>query len=256
MVHAPRKAGLELDWKRVDTEEDYIRSLEPPPDPILSDHRLPQFDSVRALARLQDRQVDVPFHIVSGKIGEDLAVGLLREGAEDFVLKDRLAHLGPAVPRALERKNPRQEKRSAEQRLVTSERCFRALIERGSDGILLFSPKAEILYSSPSTVHILGYSREELAGRIAFTLVDPEDLASAYADFDRLSHRRGHLRTNPDLQPRGRAEQDPSRSCNVTVPDIVAAVNRFRAAARPARRGRRPGARSRDLPPGAERDGA
>ena len=154
----------------MDTEEDYIRSLEPPPDPILSDHRLPQFDSVRALARLQDRQVDVPFHIVSGKIGEDLAVGLLKEGAEDFVLKERLAHLGPAVPRALERKNPRQEKRSAEQRLVASERRFRALIERGSDEILLFSfsPKAEILYSSPSTVHILGYSREDLAGRIAF----------------------------------------------------------------------------------------
>ena len=186
MVHVLRQAGLEPEWRRVDTEEDYVTSLELAPDVILSDHRLPQFDSVRALARLRERGLDVPFLIVSGLIGQDLAVELLEQGAADFVLKDRLALLGPAVLRALERKRLRVEKQLAEQRLLASERRFRALIEHGSDGIVLFSPEAEILYSSPSSLRILGYTPEELVGRNVFDMMHPEDLASAHTQFNRL----------------------------------------------------------------------
>ena len=186
MVHVLRQAGLEPEWRRVDTEEDYVTSLELAPDVILADHRLPQFDSVRALARLRERGLDVPFLIVSGVIGQDLAVELLEQGAADFVLKDQLARLGPAVLRALERKRLRDEKQLAEQRLLASERRFRALIEHGSDGIVLFSPQAEILYSSPSSLRILGYTPEELVGRNIFDMMHPEDLASAHTQFNRL----------------------------------------------------------------------
>ena len=186
MVHVLRQAGLEPEWRRVDTEEDYVTSLELAPDVILADHRLPQFDSVRALARLRERGLDVPFLIVSGVIGQDLAVGLLEQGAADFVLKDQLGRLGPSVLRALERKRLRDEKQLAEQRLLASERRFRALIEHGSDGIVLFSPQAEILYSSPSSLRILGYAPEELVGRNLIDIMHPEDLASAQAHFNRL----------------------------------------------------------------------
>jgi PAS domain S-box-containing protein len=186
MVHVLRQAGLEPEWRRVDMEEDYVTSLELAPDVILADHRLPQFDSVRALARLRERGLDVPFLIVSGVIGQDLAVGLLEQGADDFVLKDQLGRLGPAVLRALERKRLRDEKQLAEQRLLASERRFRALIEHGSDGIVLFSPQAEILYSSPSSLRILGYAPEELVGRNVFDIMHPEDLASAHTQFNRL----------------------------------------------------------------------
>ena len=97
--------------------------LELTPNLILADHRLPQFDSVGALAGLRERGLDVPFVIVSGAIGQVLAVGLMEQGAADFVLKDRLARLGPAVLRALERKLLRDEKRLAEQRFLASERA-------------------------------------------------------------------------------------------------------------------------------------
>ena len=190
-VHALRQAGFEPDWTRVDTEEDYVRCLELSPDVILADHRLPQFDSVRALARLRERGLDVPFVIVSGAIAQDLAVGLMEQGAADFVLKDRLARLGPAVLRALERKRLRDEKRLAEQRLLASERRFRALIEHSSDGIVLLSPEAAILYASPSTARILGYVPEELAGRNAFDFVHPEDIASTRTQFEDLKQSPG-----------------------------------------------------------------
>ena len=191
MVHALRQVGLEPDWTRVDAEADYVKSLETRPDVIVADHRLPQFDSVRALARLRERGLDVPFVIVSGAIGQDLAIGLLEQGAADFVLKDRLARLGPAVLRALERKRLRDENRLAEQRLLASERRFRALIERGSDGIALFSRQPKFLYSSPSSLRILGYAPEELVGRNLFDIVHPEDLASTQTQLDRLLESPG-----------------------------------------------------------------
>ena len=175
----------------MDTEEDYVRCLELSPDVILADHRLPQFDSVRAPARLRERGLDVPFVIVSGAIGQDLAVGLMEQGAADFVLKDRLARLGPAVLRALERKRLRDENRLAEQRLLASERRFRALIEHSSDGVVLLSPEATIFYASPSTARILGYVPEELAGRNAFDFVHPEDIASTRTQFEDLKQSPG-----------------------------------------------------------------
>ena len=190
-VHALRQAGFEPDWTRVDTEEDYVRCLELSPNVILADHRLPQFDSVRALARLRERGLDVPFVIVSGAIAQDLAVGLMEQGAADFVVKDRLARLGPAVLRALERKLLRDEKRLAEQRLLASERRFRALIEHSSDGIVLLSPEAVILYASRSTARILGYVPEELAGRNAFDFVHPEDIASTRTQIEDLKQSPG-----------------------------------------------------------------
>ena len=190
-VHALRQAGFEPDWTRVDTERDYVRCLELSPDVILADHRLPQFDSVRALARLRERGLDVPFVIVSGAIAQDLAVGLMEQGAADFVVKDRLARLGPAVLRALERKRLRDENRLAEQRLLASERRFRALIEHSSDGVVLLRPEATIIYASPSTARILGYVPEELAGRNAFDCVHPEDIASTRTQFEDLKQSPG-----------------------------------------------------------------
>ena len=133
----------------------------------------------------------MPFVIVSGAIGQDLAVGLMEQGAADFVLKDRLARLGPAVLRALERKLLRDEKRLAEQRLLASERRFRALIEHSSDGVVLLSPEAVILYASRSTARILGYVPEELAGRNAFDFVHPEDIASTRTQIEDLKQSPG-----------------------------------------------------------------
>src|SRR5438477_3256158 len=85
-----QRAGYAPDWRRVDTEEDYLRALGPDLDVILSDYSMPQFDAPRALRLLQDCALDIPFIIISGTVGEDTAVAAMREGAHDYVLKDRL----------------------------------------------------------------------------------------------------------------------------------------------------------------------
>jgi signal transduction histidine kinase len=117
MLHALRRAGFDPDWQRVETAADYLAHLQADVDVILADYSLPQFDALRALQLLQERGVDIPFIIVSGTIGEELAVAAMKQGAADYLLKDRLARLGQVVMQALEQKQLREAKRQAEEAL-------------------------------------------------------------------------------------------------------------------------------------------
>lgn len=113
MVHELKRAGFNLVWDRVDTEEALLQCLDRPYDLILSDNSMPSFDAMRALACLQQRRLDIPFVIVSGSIGEEQAVALLRHGAADYIMKDRLERLGSAVGQALEKKRLRDDNQAA-----------------------------------------------------------------------------------------------------------------------------------------------
>ncbi len=118
MLETLREAGFNPSCRRVDTKEDYLRELTASsPDLILSDFSLPQFDGMSALQLLQATGLEIPFIIVSGCIGEDMAVECMKGGAADYLLKDRLGRLPHAVSQALERKRLTEEKRQAEQRL-------------------------------------------------------------------------------------------------------------------------------------------
>ena len=112
-----QEAGFELTSRRVDSQADYLRELDQPPDFILSDFSMPQFTAFDALRLMKERGLDIPFIVVSGCIGEEMAVECMRAGATDYLLKDRLARLGPSVSQALDRKRLIEDKRQAEQRL-------------------------------------------------------------------------------------------------------------------------------------------
>jgi diguanylate cyclase (GGDEF)-like protein len=117
MIEALREAGFDPNFRRVETRDAYLRELDQCPDFILSDYSMPQFTAQDALRLMKERGLDLPFIIVSGCIGEDMAVECMKAGAADYLLKDRLGRLGHAVAQALERKRLIEEKRQAEQRL-------------------------------------------------------------------------------------------------------------------------------------------
>src|SRR5206468_8021857 len=110
MVRELQRSGYDPTWRRVDTEREYREALDEPPDVILADYSLPQFDAGEALRLLQDRNLDVPFVVVTGILGEEAAVDCMKRGAADYVLKDRMARLGQAVQRALSEKALRDER--------------------------------------------------------------------------------------------------------------------------------------------------
>ena len=118
-----RKAGLTLNAVRVDTRNSFLEALRNRrPDLILADYKLPEFDGLTALNIAQEFCPDVPFLFVSGAIGEEIAIDSLKRGATDYVLKQRLDRLAPAVQRALEEAQERRERKQAQERLAQQAR--------------------------------------------------------------------------------------------------------------------------------------
>src|SRR5205823_5857867 len=125
-------------WEHVETEPAFLAGLALAPDIILADYALPQFDALRALRCAQERAPDVPLVVVTGAISDASAVACLKQGAADYLLKDRLGRLGEAVRHALTERDLRVQHRQAHDALRASEERFRALSENASDliGIL------------------------------------------------------------------------------------------------------------------------
>ena len=133
MVRELRYAGLDVQAERVETEAEFVGQLSPEPDLILSDFTLPHFGGLAALQLVRSLRLAVPFIVVSGSIGEDIAVEAMREGADDYLLKDRIARLGPAALRALENRRMRAHLRRTEDALRETESKFRQIAENVRD---------------------------------------------------------------------------------------------------------------------------
>ena len=112
-----RRAGFAPEWKRVETETDYLAELKNPPDIILADYSMPQFSGLRAVKLLREGGLDIPFILISGTVGEDLAVEAMRFGASDYLLKDRIARLGSSVEQALAQKRLREASKRADEEI-------------------------------------------------------------------------------------------------------------------------------------------
>src|SRR3954452_16669337 len=127
-----RRAGFDPVGPRVDTEADFLAQLNSGWDLIISDYALPHFDALRALAHVTEQRLDVPFIMVSGSVGEDIAVLAIQQGAADYLLKDRLGRLGDAVRRALEARQLHLEREHASDALLYSETRLRVGLAAGN----------------------------------------------------------------------------------------------------------------------------
>ena len=188
MLRELHQVGYEPDWRRVETEPDYLACLVPTLDVILADYTLPQFDALRALHFLQDRGLDIPFIVVTGSVGEEAAVECMQQGATDYLLKDRLGRLGPAIEHALQQKHLRDEKRQAEDALRESEEKYRGLFDSSPESITLISLDGTILDCNEATTILRGLPRDNLIGK-SFTeigVLDEENLPTMVELFSQL----------------------------------------------------------------------
>lgn len=192
LLYYLKREGLNPDCSTVETLDTFRkRILEEDWDLILSDYRLPSFNGLDALRTLHETSLDIPFILLSGVIGEEKAVEALREGAQDFILKDRLERLAPAIRREIRECAIRRESIKKDQAIRNNERLYRSLVETSHDLIFRMDPSGHITYLNPGVKDILGYEADELLGLHFTTLASYE---SRRQDQKTL----GHVTENPE----------------------------------------------------------
>lgn len=169
------KADYEVQWERVDTAGDMKDALASQVwDVVISDCHLPQFDASAALATLKGSGLDIPFIVVSGMIGEETAAGLMKGGAQDFLKKENLARLGPAVAREIAEAHDRALRRKAEAALRESETRFQTLVEMAPEAIFIGSG-GHFAYVNGAAQRLIGASSPgELLGRPILDFLHPD----------------------------------------------------------------------------------
>jgi PAS domain S-box-containing protein len=155
--------GISSELTRVETEQDFVAALSSREfDLIFANYRLPSFDGLSALALAQRHKPDVPFIFVAGKLGEDVAIEALKAGATDYVLKTRLARLGPSVNRALREAREKSDRKLAEEQLSHEQQRFMDIVN-SVEGIVWEADAENFRFSfvSEQAERILGYPVEQ-----------------------------------------------------------------------------------------------
>lgn len=165
--------------KRVDTRKDFMDELwQHPPDVILSDHGLPSFDGFAALALARDQCPNTPFIFVSGSQGEQFAIETFKGGATDFILKERLNELAPALERALRDAEQRAKRRESDTEVRENEERFRLVMEGIKDyAIFMLDREGRVTFWNAGAQLIYGWAADEMRGRNFSMLYTDEDAA-------------------------------------------------------------------------------
>lgn len=162
-----RRSGFVVSWRRVDCAVDFERELHAGLDLVLSDFEMQGFDGLKAMELLRKSGLDIPLIIVSGTIGEEVAVEAMKLGASDYLMKDRLTRLGVAVSHALAANRQRRESRRIEEEL----RLFRTLVDQSSDTLEIIDPETgRILDVNGKGPAELGCTRAEYLARRVFEI--------------------------------------------------------------------------------------
>ena len=198
VVKELRKAGRPVHVERVEDAATMRAALDREAwDLVISDWSLPGFGAPAALAILEERELDVPFIIVSGTVGEETAIGAMRAGAHDYVLKDKLARLVVAVERELRECRLRADRRRTRQALFESEARYRRIVETTNQGVLVVDAHGRTIFANARVSTMLGYEPGELLGHSPLDLADPTgrtDMATSMGRENAVQSERKFLR--------------------------------------------------------------
>ncbi len=182
--------GWKIQYSRVDTGPAMAAAIEGHQwEAIISDYSLPNFNALAALDIAKEKGLDIPFIVVSGTIGEDVAVQTMVAGAHDYVMKDKLNRLGPALRRELQEVEVRRDRRKAEEELLESEKRYRSLVENLPVVSWETDRNGRTTFISPNVEQVYGYCDQEIYKRsdeLWFERIHPEDRQEVQQAFERL----------------------------------------------------------------------
>jgi len=180
--------GFDPVYERVDTGPAMAAALDRRNwDIVISDYSMPRFAGDAALAMLKERGQDVPFIVVSGVMGEDVAVAMMKAGAHDYVMKNDLRRLAPAVERELEAAEVRRERRRAQ----GSMSLLAAIVESSDDAIISTNLDALVLSWNHGAEKMYGYTAQEMIGQPVSALIPrdrPNEMAGVFEKLEQGEH--------------------------------------------------------------------
>jgi len=181
-----KRAGYDLHFIRVDTPQAMQEALDNQPwDFVIADYSMPRFSGLAALKLMQKSGRDLPFILVSGTIGEEVAVTAMKAGAHDYLMKDDLVRLAPAVERELQEARVRTARKQAEEELRRLKSFNEDIVQNIFDGITVTDENGIINFINPTASQMFGYPPEELMGKHWSVLVPPDHQPMMQAAYDR-----------------------------------------------------------------------
>ena len=185
LEHNLRRDDMVFTALRVDTEPAFKQALgDFKPDIVLADYNLPSYNGRAALDYVQRVHSGIPVIMVTGAIGEEMAVELLTAGARDYILKDRMARLPAAVRRVLEEQQVVQRRREAEEK-------FRKISESAQDAIIMMGTDQRISFWNAAAERVFGYTAAEAMGHELHLLITPPAAQAAFARGFQHFHESG-----------------------------------------------------------------
>jgi PAS domain S-box-containing protein len=186
-----KNAGFHIRLSRAETESEFKSSIHNNLyDLILADYMLPQFDAFRALKICMEYCPDVPFICVSGSIGEMKAIELLKNGAVDYVIKDRMERLPFAVKRALDEAKTKLEHKKAQIALRKSEERLRDILFSTADWVWEVDEQGKYIYSSQRDIDLFNVAPDEIIGKTPFDFMPPAEANRVAAIFSEIIANR------------------------------------------------------------------
>ena len=165
LIRELKKNGFEPEYERVESSRGMSAALKKQKwDIIICDHTVPGFGSLQALDLIKKKEVDIPFIVLSGTIGEEVAVSVMKAGANDYVIKGNLARLFPSIERELREAESREARRSAEEALKRNRQELEDFFDHAPVGLRWDGPDGTILRVNERELELLGYKREEYLG--------------------------------------------------------------------------------------------
>ena len=163
IVRELKRGGFDPIHERVETAEAMKGTLSTKTwDLILADYSMPHFSGLEALKLFKASGLDLPFIIVSGSIGEDVAVEAMKAGAHDYLMKNKLARLVPAIQQELHEAEVRRKLKHSEKALQEAEKRYRQVVENAAEIIYAVDDKGNFTYGNPAGLKVTGFSLEEL----------------------------------------------------------------------------------------------
>jgi PAS domain S-box-containing protein len=186
---------IDCELVRVETGADFLAALSTETfDLILADYALPSFDGISALEIARNQCPEVPFIFVSAALGEELAIEAVKNGATDYVVKQRLRRLVPSVQRALREAKERRERQQVEESLQKSEAKYRRIVDTSYEGIWMIDSQARTEFVNQRMSQMLGYTAEEMLGRFIFDFIDRVDGIAAEEQLEWLKNQESDLK--------------------------------------------------------------